>query len=126
MKKTLSVGSVLFLAAAILAGVATRGQSAKPDPVKVDPKHYKVIFENDRVRVLRITYGPEEKSVMHYHPDGVVVYLTDAKTRMTFPDGKTQDNPGKAGDSAWAPAGAHLPQNLSDKKFEAVLVELKK
>lgn len=40
------------------------------DPVKVDPKHYKVQFENDRVRVLRITYGPHEKSVMHDHPGG--------------------------------------------------------
>jgi quercetin dioxygenase-like cupin family protein len=126
MKKTLSIGSVLLLAAAILAGVAARGQSAKPDPVKVDPKHYKVVFENDRVRVLSITYGPQEKSVMHYHPDGVVIYLTGANTRMTFPDGKTQDATGKMGDAAWAPAGAHLPQNLADKKFEAVLVELKK
>jgi hypothetical protein len=44
------------------------------DPVKVDPQHYKVIFENDQVRVLKIHYGPHEKSVMHSHPDSVVVY----------------------------------------------------
>src|SRR5437879_4979742 len=43
------------------------------DPVKVDPKHYRVDFENDRVRVLRISYGPREKSVMHSHPDGMAV-----------------------------------------------------
>ena len=38
------------------------------DPVAVDPDHYKVVFENDQVRVLRITYGPQEESVMHEHP----------------------------------------------------------
>jgi hypothetical protein len=41
------------------------------DPINVDPKHYKVEMENDRVRVLRIRYGPHEKSVMHGHPPSV-------------------------------------------------------
>ena len=43
------------------------------DPVKVDPKHYKVEFENANVRVLRVTVGPGEKSVMHWHPNAVAV-----------------------------------------------------
>src|SRR5467141_4002987 len=61
------------------------------DPVKVDPKHYKVDFENDRVRVLRISYGPREKSVMHSHPDGMAVFLNDQHSRFTLPDGKTEE-----------------------------------
>ena len=127
--KKLSVAAILVLAGISIYGVATHGQpqsGGKPDPVKVDPKHYKVEFENDHVRVLRITYGPQEKSVMHYHPDGVVTYLTDGNIRMTTPDGKSQDLPGKAGQTGWADAGTHLPQNMGDKKFEAILVELKK
>src|SRR2546422_5729557 len=44
-----------------------KAQAGAPDAVKVDPKHYKVELENDRVRVVRITYGPREKSVMHGH-----------------------------------------------------------
>ncbi len=51
------------------------------DPLKVDPKHYKVEFENDRVRVLRITYGPREKSVMHGHPATVAVFSTENRAR---------------------------------------------
>ncbi len=46
-------------------------QPAADDPVKVDSKHYKIEFENDRVRVVRIKYGPGEKSVMHSHPESV-------------------------------------------------------
>ena len=44
-------------------------QPTADDPVKVDPKHYVVEFENDRVRVVRIKYKAGEKSVMHSHPE---------------------------------------------------------
>jgi quercetin dioxygenase-like cupin family protein len=95
------------------------------DPVKVDPKHYKVELENERVRVLRITYGPGEKSVMHEHPASVAVFLTDGQVKFTLPDGKTQLTPAKAGSAVWTPAGKHLPENIGDKPFELILVELK-
>ena len=57
------------------------------DAVKVDPKHYTVVTENDQVRILKAHYGPHEKSVMHSHPNTVAVFLTDAKGQFTFPDG---------------------------------------
>ena len=95
------------------------------DAVKTDPKHHKVVFENDTVRVLRITYGPHEKSVMHEHPNSIAVLLTDQSARFTTPDGKTVESTGKVGDAVWAPAGKHLPENLADKVFELILVELK-
>src|SRR6266540_1663859 len=60
------------------------------DPTKVDAEHYKVELENEQVRVLRINYGPGEKSVMHSHPAAVLVFLTDAHARFTYPDGKTE------------------------------------
>jgi beta-alanine degradation protein BauB len=95
------------------------------DPVKVDPKHYKVESENAQVRILHIHYGAHEKSVMHSHPDSVVTYLSDANTRMHTPDGKSQDAKGKAGMALFIPAGIHQPENIGDKDFDAVLVELK-
>jgi quercetin dioxygenase-like cupin family protein len=95
------------------------------DPVKVDPKHYKVEFENDQVRVLRITYGPGEKSVMHEHPDAVATFLADSKGRFNLADGSKQDFENKKGSVLWTPAGKHLPENTGDKPFELILVELK-
>lgn len=95
------------------------------DPVKVDPKHYKVESENAKVRILSIHYGPHEKSVMHSHPDSVVIYLTDGTTRMHTPDGKSQDTQGRAGQALFTPAGTHLPENIGDKDVNAILVELK-
>ena len=97
------------------------------DPVKVDSQHYKVMFENDHVRVLRITYGPHEKSVMHEHPAGVVVVLSDdQRWLVTLPDGTTEERQlGKAGETFWAEAEEHSGENPTDKRQEVILVELK-
>jgi len=99
--------------------------SLAQDAVKVDPKHYRVEFENDQVRVLRITYGPHERSVMHAHPPNVAVFLNDGMAKFTLPDGKTVDAPVKAGTTQWDPGGKHLPENVGDKPFELIVVELK-
>jgi quercetin dioxygenase-like cupin family protein len=95
------------------------------DAVKVDPAHYKVEVENAQVRVLRVHYGPHEKSVMHGHPDSVAVFLTDGNIRMTDGNGKTQDMPAKAGQTMYTPVQVHLPENIGDAPFELILVELK-
>jgi quercetin dioxygenase-like cupin family protein len=112
---------MLLGVALCLTSVAAFGQ----DPVKVDPKHYTVVFENEHVRVLKIHYGPHEKSVMHVHPDSVVTFLTDANNKFTMADGTSQVRHAKAGDTQWEPAGSHLPENMGDKPMEAILVELK-
>ncbi len=95
------------------------------DPVKVDPTHYKVEAENKQVRVLRITYGPGEKSVTHGHPAGVAVFLTENRAKFTFPDGKSEERSWQAGQTLLMPAEEHLPENLTDKPLELILVELK-
>ena len=48
--------------------IASKMQPETQDPVKADPEHYKVDFENDRVRVLRVRFGPHEKSIMQEQP----------------------------------------------------------
>jgi quercetin dioxygenase-like cupin family protein len=113
------------LAAAVLAMAMSVLPAAAQDAVKADPKHYKVVFENDQVRVLHITYGPHEKSVMHAHPANVAVFLTDGTVRFATPDGKSQDRPVKAHTTQWDPGGTHLPENIGEKPFEVMLVELK-
>ena len=109
--------------------MATQGTARhKPgaDPAQVDPRHYKVEFENDRVRVLRITFGPHEKSVMHSHPDLIGILLSDHHSLHRFPDGRTEEMKGKTGDIQYLKACEHDPSNLSDKPLESIAVELKK
>ena len=95
------------------------------DAVKVDPKHYTVVTENDQVRILKVHYGPHEKSVMHSHPNLAAVFLNDSKGQFTFPDGKKQDFAAKAGEAQYEPAVTHLPENTSDTAMDLIVVELK-
>jgi quercetin dioxygenase-like cupin family protein len=113
--------SVVAVVTLVGAAVILRAQ----DAATVDAKHYTVAFENDQVRVLKVHYGPGEKSTMHSHPNAVAVFLTHAKGRFTFPDGKSEDFNPKAGDVIWNDAKVHLPENTGDKAFDVVVVELK-
>jgi hypothetical protein len=96
------------------------------DPVAVDPKHYTVEFENEKIRVLRIKYGPHEKSSMHSHPALVAVFLTPHHSRHTFSDGRIQDMRGATGNVMYMDKCEHAPENPSDAPFELIAVELKK
>ncbi|HMK28811.1 MAG TPA: cupin domain-containing protein [Terriglobales bacterium] len=95
------------------------------DAVKVDPKHYTVVSENEQVRILKAHYGPHEKSVMHSHPNTVAVFLTDGKGQFTYKDGRKEPFSAKAGESQYAAATTHLPENTGDSAFEVIVVELK-
>lgn len=119
MKKLLLIITVLF------AMTLFAGSSLAQDATVVDPEHYEVEFENDKVRILRITYGPMEKSVMHSHPEGVAVFLTDGNSKFTYPDGTTQDIEVKAGQVIWSPESTHQPENTSDTPFEVIQIEMK-
>jgi hypothetical protein len=86
---------------------------SKLDPAVVDAKHYKVEFENDQVRILRVHYNPHDKGELHEHIlNRVVLYLND--------------QPGaKADDVRVSGAGTHTEQNASDQPADRIAVELK-
>jgi quercetin dioxygenase-like cupin family protein len=116
MRKALFI--VLFVMAAAFPVLAQ-------DATKVDSKHYKVESENSRVRIVRVKYGPHEKSVMHSHPDLVAIFLTDGRVKFTYPNGKSEEQDLKAGQAVYEKATRHLPENLTDNDMEVVLVEFK-
>jgi len=95
------------------------------DPTKVEPKHYKLAFENEWVQVIDVHYGPHEKSGMHDYPGGVVVILTGGHLRFTDQNGNTQDVYAKPGESRWFPAFKHKVENLGDTAYNAVYVGIK-
>jgi len=96
------------------------------DPLKVDPKHYKLEFENDQVRVFRVKFGPHESAPLHEHQlNRIMVYLTDAKVRVTSADGKVDLTPRKAGDIAQGGAAKHSEENTGDQPVEVLVTELK-
>ena len=112
----------LFVSSAVLIwSVVALAQ----DPVKVDSAHYKLVWENAAVRLLKIDYAPGGKSVMHQHPDAIAVLLSAAKMRFTTPDGKSEDLDRPTESALYTPAGTHNPANIGSTPLSAILVEFK-
>ena len=105
--------------------LAATAASFAQDPTKVEPKHYRLDFENDRVQVVSVYYGPHEKSGLHDHPGGVVVSLTGAHLRFTDENGKMREVFSKPGEARWYPPFKHKVENLGDTVYRAVYVGVK-
>lgn len=99
--------------------------AAPADAVTADPGHYSVILENAEVRVLRISYAAGDTSVMHTHPDGVVVALETGTTRFDLPDGTSREAELAANNALYAPAETHNSTNVGTTPVEVILVEFK-
>jgi len=94
------------------------------DPLKVDPKDYKLEFQNDQVRVVRVRMGANKGVPLHEHQlNRVVVYLTDQDGSMTTQDGQTTVAQHKAGEFSWGIPVTHKEQNKLPHPFEAIMVE---
>ena len=97
------------------------------DPLKVDPAHYKLEFENPQVRVLRVRIPPHGAVPLHaYSADRATVFLTDQNLKIKDSAGKVETVEHKAGDVVWETPTKQSEQNLSSEPFEAVTVEIKK
>ena len=102
-----------------------KNQTPWPDPAKVATDVYKMVMENDRVRVFEVRFKPGQKTVMHGHPDHVVYVLADYTLDLTLPDGSSQEVPLKAGQTLWMGAGPHAAKNIGTTEGRAVVIELK-
>jgi hypothetical protein len=123
-KLLLGILSGILLVASSAPTVADSQQSL--DPFVVAPQHFHLDFENQYVRVIRERTAPHEKVPMHEHSlGGVMVLLMDQNIRQTLPDGSTREIHRKAGETYWGDPQTHAGENLSDKPFEYVRVDIK-
>src|SRR5207245_10319481 len=104
------MGAVIVLCLAVQAGWAQ-------DPTKVEPKHYKLDFENDRVQVVSVHYGPHEKSSMHEHPGGVVVVLSGGHLKFTDENRKVTEGLAKSGEAPCFAPCQHTVEEVSQTAY---------
>jgi quercetin dioxygenase-like cupin family protein len=95
------------------------------DPIAVNPTIASVEFENESIRVLRVSFRPRDSLAMHSHPALVVVALTPNFRRVTLSDGTEKDFKADSGDVSWREPGTHAVQNLGEA-FENIEIEFKK
>jgi len=100
----------------------------KLDPVRLDPKHNKLLFENPQVRVMRTWLEPGQSERWHEHTGRgrVVVLLTPLHAKVKTVDGKESEMSLDAGEVRWTSGpGKHAGKNVGDAKFDMILVEIK-
>ncbi len=113
---------------ALLPAVLVASKASAQDATVVQPRAYKVVFENERLRVLEFNSRPGMGlcgSGMHSHPAHLTVALGPAKARVTLPDGKVIVAENKLGDVFWSEAETHETENISGRNVRALMVELK-
>jgi quercetin dioxygenase-like cupin family protein len=103
----------------------TRKPMSQNDAVKVAPDIYKVVLENDEVRVLEVQLKQGSKSEMHSHPRSVAICLNDQRLKFTFPNGKSEDAELKRGQAVWLDGLSHAVENKGTEDASSVVVELK-
>lgn len=109
----------------LFAVILFAGAAAAQDPVPIYPDNYKVLLENDRVRVLDFQLKKGAKEDFHAHPAAVTYVLTGFKIRFTFPDGSTRIREAKAGDLFYGDALTHASENIGDTDAHGLLIEMK-
>ena len=94
------------------------------DPVATNPDNYRVVFENDRVRVLEYTDTPGVRTEPHEHPDSVMVTLSSFSRRLYHGE-QQRDVEIRAGMAHWVPAQRHAGENIGTTDSHSIFVELK-
>jgi len=94
------------------------------DPVATNPDLYSVVFENQRVRVLRYHDRPGEHTQPHRHPDSVMITLSSFERRLIDGD-RHVDVTLPTGEVRWLDAQEHAGYNIGSTDTVTVFVELK-
>jgi quercetin dioxygenase-like cupin family protein len=114
--------AVLLVASALLGATQP---AFSDDPVKLSPKMYRVLFENDHVRVLEFRAKAGEKEPMHSHPAMVVYAVAGSKIRLSTPDGRSEELETRPGTAIWSEAVTHAYENLGPPDAQILLIEMK-
>ena len=94
------------------------------DPTETDPELYKIVFENERVRVLEYRDAPGDRTTQHNHPDSVMVTLSEFDRKLIMGDQEREVSL-SSGQATWLPAQTHAGENVGSTATHTIFVELK-
>ena len=125
-RASMSRRDVLALLGAM--GLAGTADVVAQDASKVNPRAYRVVLENEKVRVLEYRSLPGFGVCgqgKHYHPAHLTIALSEGKVKVTTDDGQMASADTKTGSIFWAPAETHSVENISGRPMRAYMVEIK-
>lgn len=96
------------------------------DALTASPANFKLLMENDTVRVLEYTLKAGEKDQWHTHPPKASYVVTGGRVKVYLENGDTIVADEKAGDVSWMNyAGKHYVENIGSTEVKVILTEVK-
>ncbi len=89
-----------------------------------NPELYRVILENERVRVVEYLDAPGDQTVPHSHPDSVMLTLSSFQRRLASGSGEREVEL-TAHKALWLDAQEHAGTNIGTTATHTIFVELK-
>ena len=116
----------LLISTVLLFFIACSSNDISLLPEKVSPDVYKVLLENEDIKILEVTFAPGQSDNMHEHYPATVYIVEGGKAQVTLPDGTVNEinppsdfilhNPEKA---------KHQVKNIGDNTMKIILFERK-
>lgn len=118
------IGRVVIRNLLVITAISLSYAAIQVDPLEVNP-NIKVLFENEKVRVLDERSWPSQKEGMHDHPDRVIYTLSSYTVKLIRSDGTAVLRKAEPGEVFWAPAGKHSAENVGTTELHVLTIELK-
>jgi hypothetical protein len=122
-RRTLLLGGSAAIVARLVSSTAVA-----QDAARIQPEAFRVVLENEKTRVLEFISRPRTELCgvgKHSHPAHLTVALSDARVRVTLPDGKEIVATNKPGDVFWSEAETHTVENIGGNEVRALIIEYK-
>jgi quercetin dioxygenase-like cupin family protein len=92
----------------------------------VSPDIYTVLFENEEIRVLELTFEPGEREAMHSHPRYTIVTKEGGTLRIHTEGNEPRDADMQVDQPRLLdPVTAHWAENVGDTTVRVIAVEFK-
>jgi quercetin dioxygenase-like cupin family protein len=96
------------------------------DPVKTSPGIFKLLLENEHVRVVQYSLQPGEKDGWHTHPAKSSYVVSGGKLKVHLKNGEIILADEKEGTASWMDyVGEHFVENIGNTAVTIVFTEIK-
>lgn len=117
--------ALFFTLLTISSLILTLSRATAQDPLQVSPQIYKLILDNDQVRVIEYQARPGQSDQMHSLPQRLTYTLTPVKLKVMSPDGNITNVEAKEGEAYWQAPVTHSIENVGKTEAKMLIVEIK-
>lgn len=95
----------------------------KPYAEVASPDFYKVLLQNEHVKILEMIHEPGQIDEWHRHPPESVYFEKGGTLKIHLPNGETIIKEVVDGEVMWNDAWTHQVENIGDTTVKAIIVE---